>query len=98
MKIKPLGNRAVVKLIKKPQTSSSGIIISTTEKEEQSMGEIIAVGTGLGTEENIKELGLKDGDKIIFGKYAGEELKEMEEGDVTYKILNGKDIMGIITK
>ncbi|MFH1534978.1 MAG: co-chaperone GroES, partial [Patescibacteria group bacterium] len=57
------------------------ILPDTAEKEQKSEGVIIALGEG----ERIKELGLKEGDKVIFGKYAGEEFKE---GDEEYKILS----------
>ncbi len=96
MKIKPLGNRLVVKLVKKKTTTASGIIISSEEKNEQAKGEIIAIGGGQGSEENITNLKLKTGDTVIFGKYAGDEV-ESEPGDTeVYKILNGKDVIAIV--
>lgn len=97
MNIKPLGNRLVVKLVKKPKTSASGIIIATEEKDEQTIGEVIALGKGQGKEENIAELDLKIGDKILFGKYAGEEVKDDSNSETVYKILNGKDVMAVIS-
>lgn len=96
MHIQPLGNRLVVKLVKKANTSASGIIIATEEKDEQSVGEVTALGSGQGTEENIKDLGIKVGDKVLFSKYGGEEVKDVEEHDTVYKILNGKDVMAIL--
>lgn len=82
MKLKPLGDRIIVKPIKEEEITASGIILpDTAEKEQKSEGEIIALGDG----ERIKELGLKEGTKVIFGKYSGEEFKE---GDVEYKILS----------
>ncbi|MBU0612877.1 co-chaperone GroES [Patescibacteria group bacterium] len=82
MKLKPLGDRIIVKPIKEEEVTASGIILpDTAEKEQKSEGVIIALGEG----ERIKELGLKEGDKVIFGKYAGEEFKE---GDEEYKILS----------
>lgn len=97
MNIKPLGNRLVVKLVKKPKTSASGIIIATEEKDEQTIGEVIALGKGQGKEENISELDIKVGDKVLFGKYAGEEVKDDTATDVSYKIVNGKDIMAVLS-
>ena len=95
MHIQPLGNRVVVKLTKKETTSASGIIISTEEKNEQARGEVISIGAGQGSEENVGELGLTLGDVVLFGKYAGEEV-EGDEAGVVYKILNGKDILAIL--
>jgi chaperonin GroES len=95
MDIQPIGNRLVVKLIKKEQTSASGIIISTEEKNEQAKGEIVAIADGVGTIENIKDLGLKKGQIVLFGKFAGEEV-EGEEAGIMYKILSGKDVLAII--
>lgn len=95
MKITPIGNRLVVKLIKKETTSAAGIIVATEEKNEQAKGEIVALGEGMGSEENIKDLGLTIGDTIIFGKFAGEEVEGENPGE-TFKILNGKDVLAII--
>ena len=97
MNIKPLGNRLVVKLVKQKNTTSSGIIISTEEKNEQAIAEVMAVGTGSGTEENISDLKLKVGDKVIFSRYAGDEFKDNNEPDLVYKILKGSDVLAVIT-
>lgn len=97
MTIKPLGNRVVVKLIKQKTTSASGIILSSEEKNEQAVGEIISIGSGFG-EENVQNLGLKIGDSVMFGKYSGEEIKDDMDSDTVYKIVNGKDIMAIVGK
>lgn len=96
MNIKPIGNRVVVKLIKKSTTTASGIIVATEEKEEQAIGEIVSIGTGYGTEENIKDLGLSVGQKVMFGKYTGEEIIDEDNQDATMKILSGKDLIAII--
>ena len=96
MELQPLGNRLVVKLVKKAKTSASGIIIATEDKDEQGVGEVISIGKGQGDEENITELGLKKGDKVLFAKYSGEEIKDTHDSDVVYKILNGKDVVAII--
>ncbi|MFA6525185.1 MAG: co-chaperone GroES [Patescibacteria group bacterium] len=82
MKLKPLGDRIIVKPIEEDKVTASGIIIpDTAEKEQKAEGIIVALGDG----ERIKELGLKEGDKVIFGKYSGETY---EEGDDEYKILS----------
>lgn len=94
--IVPLGNRAVIKLVKKTQKSTSGIILTTKDETEQAIGEITAIGSGQGTKENITELGLTVGDKIIVGKYSGDEVKDDMDTESQYKIINGKDILAII--
>ncbi|PIY97173.1 MAG: co-chaperone GroES [Candidatus Kerfeldbacteria bacterium CG_4_10_14_0_8_um_filter_42_10] len=82
MKLKPLGDRIIVKPIKEEEITASGIILpDTAEKEQKSEGEIVAVGDG----ERIINLGLKPGMKVIYGKYGGEEFKE---DDIEYKILS----------
>lgn len=96
MTIKPLGNRLVVKLIKQKTTSASGIILSTEEKNEQVKGEVLAVGAGQGTEENISNLGIKPGDVVLFGRYGGEEIADTSDSDTVYKILKGSDILAIV--
>ncbi len=97
MTIKPLGNRVVVRLIKQKNTTSSGIIISTEEKNEQAMGEVVSIGAGFG-DENVQNLGLKVGDKVMFGKYSGEEIKDEQDPETIYKIVKGSDILAIIEK
>jgi chaperonin GroES len=98
MTIKPLGNRLVVKLIKQKNTSASGIILTTEDKNEQSMGTILSLGNGavVENEMQIKDLGVKIGNTVLFGKYAGEEIKDETDPDTIYKILNAKDILAII--
>jgi chaperonin GroES len=96
MNIKPLGNRVVVTLEKQKKTSASGIILTTKDENEQSLGTITAIGAGQGDDENVTELGLKVGDTVLFGKYAGEEIKDSVDSDKIYKILKGSDILAII--
>lgn len=82
MKLKPLGDRIIVKPLEAEKVTQSGIIIpDSAEKEQKSQGEVVAVGDG----ERIKKLGLKIGDKVLYGKYAGDEFKE---DDIEYKILS----------
>lgn len=98
MTIVPLGNRVVVKLIKQKNTSASGIILSTEDKNEQSIGQIIALGKGADVdgEVELKDLDLSVGDTVLFGKYAGEEVKDESDSETVFKILNAKDILAII--
>jgi chaperonin GroES len=98
MNIKPIGNRLVVKLIKQKNTSASGIILTTKEENEQTVGTITTIGTGgdINDEINITKLGLKVGDKIMFGRYAGEEIKDQNDSDTIYKILKSSDILAVV--
>ena len=90
MKLKPLGDRVVVQPVKQEEITASGIVLpDTVEKEKKEEGKIIAIGDG----EKIKKLNLKVGDKIIFGKYAGDEV-EIE--DTEYKILKDEDVLAVI--
>lgn len=90
MQLRPLGNRVVVQPLSEEEVTKSGIILpDTIDKEKKAEGKIIAIGDG----EKITKLGLKIGDKVIFGKYAGEEVKfEKEE----YKILTDEDVLAVI--
>ncbi len=94
MKIKPLGDRILVKALESKEQKKGGIIIPDTVKEKPQEGEIIAVGPGKVTDEGKKiPLDVKVGDKILFGKYSGTEVK-IE--DVEYLIMHQDDIFGII--
>jgi chaperonin GroES len=90
MNIKPLGDRILVKPLTSEEVTKSGIVLpDTAEKEKKEQGQIVAIGDG----EKIQKLGLKIGDKVLFGKYAGEEV-EMEK--VEYKFLKDEDVLGIV--
>lgn len=96
MTIKPIGNRAVIKLLK-TQTTKSGIIISTEEKHEKQIGEILEVGGGFDTDEgNIAKSGLKKGDMVMVSKYGGDEINDENDSETVYKVVNLKDILAII--
>jgi len=87
MKLKPLGDRIIVRPVTEEEITKSGIVLpDTVEKEKKEEGEIIAIGDG----EKITKLGLKEGDKVIFGKYAGEEVN-IE--DVEHKVLKDEDVL-----
>lgn len=90
MNIKPLGDRVLVKPGKEEEMTASGIVLpDTVDKEKKAEGEIIAVGNG----ETIAKLGLKVGDKILYKKWGGEEVKiGRGKDEQEYKILYvGKD-------
>jgi chaperonin GroES len=94
MKFRPLHDRVVVKRIDAEEKSAGGIIIPDTAKEKPSEGEIIAVGPG-GRDENGKliPLDLKTGDRVLFGKWSGTEVKI---DGVDYLIMKESDIMGVL--
>ena len=76
MQIKPLGNRILVKPIKEEEIKGGIVLPDTAEKEKKAHGEIVALGNG----EEIAKMGLKVGDKVIYGKYSGEEVEMDENG------------------
>ena len=94
MKFRPLHDRVVVTRIDAEDKTAGGIISPDTAKEKPSEGEIIAVGPG-GRDENGKlvPIDLKTGDRVLFGKWSGTEVK-IE--DVDYLIMKESDIMGVI--
>jgi len=94
MKIRPLHDRVIVKRIKEEETTKGGIIIPDTAKEKPSEGKVIAVGNGKVLENGtVKALEVKKGDKVLFGKYAGTEIKiEGEE----HLIMREDDIIAIV--
>ena len=94
MKIKPLGDRILVKRIKEEERTKGGIIIPDTAKEKPQEGKIVAVGKGKYDDSGkLIPIEVKAGDKILFGKYSGSEFK-LEGEDLL--ILREDDILGII--
>ena len=94
MKFRPLHDRVVVRRIEAEEKSAGGIIIPDTAKEKPSQGEVIAVGPG-GRDESGKliPIDVKEGDRVLFGKWSGTEVKiDGEE----LLIMKESDIMGII--
>lgn len=96
MNIKPLGDRILVKPLLAEEVTKSGIVLpNTAEKEKKEQGVVVAIGEG----QKIKKLHLKVGDKVLFGKYSGDEV-EMDlpgkTGKVDYKFLKDEDILGIV--
>jgi len=94
MKIRPLQDRVLVKRLEEEEKTKGGIIIPDTAKEKPQMGKVIAAGNGKKTEDGkIVPLDVKPGDKILFSKYAGTEVKV--EGDELL-IMREDDILGIV--
>ena len=90
MKIRPLQDRIVVRRVQEEEKTKGGIIIPDSAKEKPIEGEVIAVGSG-----KVQALDVKKGDRILFGKYAGTEIKI---DGVEHLILREEEVLGIIVK
>jgi chaperonin GroES len=96
MKIRPLQDRILVKRVEEEQKTKGGIIIPDSAKEKPVEGEVIAVGSGKVLENGkVRPLEVKAGDRILFGKYSGSEIKV--EG-VEHLILREEEILGVVVK
>jgi chaperonin GroES len=96
MKIRPLQDRVIVKRIAEEDKTKGGIIIPDTAKEKPMEGKVIAVGKGKVLEDGkIRPLDVKAGDRILFAKYGGTEVKIDEE---EHLIMREDDILGVIEK
>ncbi len=94
MKFRPLHDRVLVRRIEEEEKTASGIIIPDAAKEKPMEGEIIAVGPGVRDENGaLQALDVKPGDRILFGKWSGTEVKMDDEELI---IMKESDIMGII--
>jgi chaperonin GroES len=94
MNIKPLGERIVLKVMESEEKTKSGIVLPDTAKEKPQMGKVLAVGTGklLDNGERVP-LEVKEGDTVLFAKYAGTEVKlDGEE----YMVIKESDVLAII--
>ena len=96
MKIRPLHDRVIVKRLEEERKTASGIVIPDTAAEKPDQGEVVAIGKGKILEDGkVRPLDIKAGDRVLFGKYAGTEVKiEGEE----HLILREDDILGVIEK
>jgi chaperonin GroES len=96
MKLRPLGDRVLVQAQEEKEVKKGGIIIPDTAKEKPQEGLIIAVGKGKVSDEGkVIPMDVKAGDKILFGKYSGTEVKI---DDKEYLIMHQEDILGVIDK
>jgi chaperonin GroES len=92
-KIRPLHDRVIVRRIEEEEKTKGGIIIPDTAKEKPQEGKVVAVGPGRHEDGKVIPLGVKAGDKILFGKYSGTEIKlDGEE----HLIMREDDILGVI--
>jgi chaperonin GroES len=94
MKIRPLQDRVIVKRVEEEEKTKGGIIIPDTAKEKPIEGKVVAVGKGKVREDGkVQRLDVKKGDRVLFGKYAGTDVKiEGEE----HLIMREDDILGVI--
>jgi chaperonin GroES len=96
MNIRPLHDRVIVRRLEETRTSPGGIVIPDTATEKPMQGEVIAVGKGRILENGeVRPLDVKKGDRILFGKYSGNEVKISGE---EYLVMREEDIMGVIEK
>jgi len=94
MAIQPLGDRALVKRLEAEEKTKGGIVLPDTAKEKPQKGEVVAVGKGRVLESGkVEPLEVKKGDKVLFGKYAGNEISYKED---EYLILKEEDILAIL--
>ena len=93
MKLYPLQDRVVVKLVEAEETTKSGIILTGAAKEKPQVAEVVAVGPGIAEGDNKVVMEVKVGDKVITSKYAGTEVK-MEGQE--YTIVKQSDILAIV--
>ena len=94
MKIRPLHDRVIVKRMEEEQKTTGGIIIPDTAKEKPQEGEVVAVGPGKRDDDGKRTpLEVKEGDRILFGKYAGTEIKI---GGEEHVFMREDDILGIL--
>ncbi len=96
MKLRPLNDRVIVRRIASEEVTKGGIIIPDTAKEKPAEAEVVAVGSGKRLENGERvAIDVKAGDKVLFGKYSGTEVKV--EG-VEYIILRDEDILAVVEK
>ena len=96
VKIRPLHDRVIVRRLEEERKTAGGIVIPDTAKEKPIQGEVIAVGTGKIMEDGkVRPLDVKVGDKILFGKYSGTDIKI---DGVEHLILREEDVLAVIDK
>ena len=94
MKLRPLHDRIIVKRLEEDRKTPGGIVIPDTATEKPSMGEVVAVGPGKTDEHGkLQPMGVKPGDKVLFGKYSGQEFK-LEGQDLLH--MREDDVIGIV--
>ena len=96
MKVRPLYDRVLVRRVAEEEKTKGGIIIPDSAKEKPAEGEVVAVGSGkLSDKGDLRKLEVKQGDRVLFGKYSGSEIKV---DGTEHLILREDEILGIIEK
>lgn len=93
MKLRPLGDRVVIKALETEETTKGGIVLPSSAKEKPQMAEVIAVGPGGMVDGKEVKMEVKVGDKVIYSKYAGTEVKL---DDQEYIIVRQSDILAVV--
>jgi len=97
IKLKPLGDRLIVEPIEKEEVTASGIVLPETAKEKPQEGKVLAVGPGQRDEEGKRiPMDVKEGDRVLFAKYAGTEVKLPDDRKVL--VLKESDVLAIVEK
>jgi len=91
--VRPLHDRVIVRRIEEQEKTKGGIIIPDTAKEKPQEGEVVAVGPGKQNDGTVVPMDVKKGDRVLFGKYAGTEIKL---DGIEHLILREEDILGVI--
>ena len=98
MKIRPLHDRVIVRRLEEERKTAGGIVIPDSVKEKPIQGEVVAVGSGKILEDGkVRPLDVKVGDKILFGKYSGTEVK-IGINNEELLVMREEDIMGVVEK
>ena len=96
MKLKPLGDRLIVKAVEEEETTASGIVLPDTAKEKPQKGKVLAVGDGkLDDNGQRVPLDVSEGDEVLYSKYGGTEVKYAGE---EYLVLSARDVLAVIEK
>lgn len=93
MSLRPLGDRVVLKQLEAEETTKGGIILTNQSKEKPQEAEIIAVGPGAVVDGKVVPMTVKVGEKVVYSKYAGTEIKN---GDEEYIIVKESDILAVV--
>ena len=93
MNLRPLNDRVVLKQLEAEETTAGGIILTTKEQEKPQEAEVVAVGPGAKGDGELVPVSVKVGEKVIYSKYAGTEVKK---DDVTYVIVKDSDILAVV--
>jgi chaperonin GroES len=97
MKLRPLGDRVIVRRSDDEQTSDGGIVLPGSAAEKPSQGEVISVGPGKTLENgDVQAIAVKEGDSVVFGQYAGNNTVKVEGEELV--VLNESDILGVLEK